>query len=34
MASRESLGGHLADREWMMRVLDETHSRMDELAEV
>src|SRR6476620_7486422 len=24
MASRESLGGHLADREWMTRVLDET----------
>ncbi|WP_101946934.1 FAD-dependent oxidoreductase [Mycobacterium sp. 3519A] len=34
MASREALGGHLADREWMTRVLDETHSRMDELAEV
>src|SRR6185312_8926529 len=34
MASRESLGGHLADREWMTRVLDETHARMDELAEV
>jgi succinate dehydrogenase/fumarate reductase flavoprotein subunit len=34
MASREALGGHLADREWMARVLDETHARMDELAEV
>ena len=34
MASRESLGGHLADREWMTRVLDETHARMDELADV
>src|SRR3954447_13987368 len=34
MASREALGGHLADREWMTRVLDETHARMDELAEV
>ncbi|HTI74286.1 MAG TPA: FAD-binding protein [Mycobacterium sp.] len=34
MASREALGGHLADREWMSRVLDETHARMDELAEI
>jgi succinate dehydrogenase/fumarate reductase flavoprotein subunit len=34
MASREALGGHLADRNWMARVLDETHARMDELAEV
>lgn len=34
MSSREALGGHLADREWMSRVLDETHARMDELAEV
>ena len=34
MASREALGGHLADREWMTRVLDETHARMDELAAV
>jgi succinate dehydrogenase/fumarate reductase flavoprotein subunit len=34
MASREALGGHLADREWMARVLDETHARMDELATV
>ena len=34
MASREGLGGHLADREWMTRVLDETHARMDELADV
>lgn len=34
MASREALGGHLADRRWMARVLDETHARMDELADV
>ena len=34
MASREALGGHLADRDWMTRVLDETHARMDELADV
>ncbi|MHA6764898.1 FAD-dependent oxidoreductase [Streptacidiphilus sp. PAMC 29251] len=34
MASREALGGHLADRGWMTRVLDETHARMDELARV
>jgi succinate dehydrogenase/fumarate reductase flavoprotein subunit len=34
MASRESLGGHLAERDWMARVLDETHARMDELATV
>ena len=34
MASREALGGHLADREWMARVLDETYARMDELARV
>jgi succinate dehydrogenase/fumarate reductase flavoprotein subunit len=34
MASREVLGGHLADREWMARVLDETHARMDELADI
>lgn len=32
MASRETLGGNLADRGWMARVLDETHARMDELA--
>ncbi|MDH6502653.1 hypothetical protein M2156_008963 [Streptomyces sp. SAI-149] len=32
MASREGLGGYLADRDWMARVLDETHARMDELA--
>src|ERR1700712_6121038 len=30
MASRETLGGHLAERSWMTRVLDETHARMDE----
>src|SRR5690349_18220560 len=34
MASGESLGHHLADRGWMSRELDETHARMDELAEV
>lgn len=34
MASREGLGGHLADRAWMARVLDETYARMDELATV
>src|SRR6478735_5191260 len=34
MASREALGGHLAERDWMTRVLDETHDRMDELAAV
>ncbi|AWZ09503.1 MULTISPECIES: FAD-binding protein [unclassified Streptomyces] len=32
MASREGLGGHLADRRWMSRVLDETYDRMNELA--
>ena len=34
MASREALGGHLADRDWMAPVLDETCARMDELARV
>src|SRR4029077_5163891 len=34
MASREALGGFLADRGWMSRVLDETRSLMDELATV
>ncbi|MET9461496.1 FAD-binding protein [Streptomyces canus] len=34
MASREGLGGYLAERDWMARVLDETHARMDELARV
>ncbi len=34
MASREALGGHLADRDWMARVLDRTYARMDELARV
>jgi succinate dehydrogenase/fumarate reductase flavoprotein subunit len=33
MASREALGGHLADRRWMSRVLDETWARMPELAD-
>ncbi|WP_338765135.1 FAD-binding protein [Nocardia vulneris] len=32
MASREALGGYLADRRWMARVLDETYARVDELA--
>lgn len=34
MASREGLGGHLADRGWMARVLDETYAGINELAEV
>lgn len=34
MASRDALGGHLAERDWMVRVLDETHARMHELGEV
>jgi succinate dehydrogenase/fumarate reductase flavoprotein subunit len=34
MASREALGGYLAERDWMARVLDETYDRMNELAEV
>ncbi|WP_433137366.1 FAD-binding protein [Actinomadura nitritigenes] len=34
MASREGLGGHLADRAWMARVLDQTYANMNELAEV
>lgn len=34
MASREGLGGFLADRGWMARVLDETYARMGELADV
>ena len=33
MASREGLGGHLADRRWMRRVLDETWARVPELAD-
>ena len=33
MASREALGGHLADRRWMSRVLDETYDRVNELAD-
>ncbi len=33
MASREILGGHLADRNWMMRVLDRTYANIDLLAE-
>ncbi|MGI5217752.1 FAD-binding protein [Nocardia sp. CA-290969] len=34
IASRESLGGYLADRRWAQRVLDETFDRLNELAEV
>ncbi|UDY23049.1 FAD-dependent oxidoreductase [Nocardioides sp. Kera G14] len=34
MASRLAPGGYLAERAWMLRVLDETKARMDELAEV
>ncbi|WP_328404495.1 FAD-binding protein [Nocardia sp. NBC_00403] len=34
MAGREALGGYLADRGWMARVLDETYSRVNELAEI
>ena len=33
MASREALGGYLADRGWMARVLDQTYANMNELAE-
>ncbi|WP_371497080.1 FAD-binding protein [Kitasatospora sp. NBC_00374] len=33
MASREALGGHLADRGWMGRVLERTYAAMNELAE-
>ncbi|MEV7181776.1 FAD-binding protein [Kitasatospora sp. NPDC093679] len=33
MASREGLGGHLADRGWMTRVLDRTYTNINELAE-
>ncbi|MFC5061008.1 FAD-dependent oxidoreductase [Actinomycetospora atypica] len=32
MASREALGGYLADRGWMARVLDETYAGMNELS--
>lgn len=34
MASRETLGGHLADRRWMTRVLDQTYEGVGELAEI
>lgn len=33
MASREALGGYLADRRWMGRVLDETYAGVNELAD-
>ncbi|WP_449488518.1 FAD-dependent oxidoreductase, partial [Streptomyces purpurascens] len=32
MASREALGGFLADRRWMTRVLDQTYAGVNELA--
>src|SRR5690606_37094315 len=32
MASREALGGYLADRRWMARVLDQTYDGVNELA--
>ncbi|AEV86506.1 FAD-dependent pyridine nucleotide-disulfide oxidoreductase [Actinoplanes sp. SE50] len=32
MASREALGGHLADRRWAARVLDQTFENMNRLA--
>ncbi len=34
MASREALGGYLADRRWMARVLDETYAQHERLADV
>src|SRR3954452_14680503 len=34
MASREALGGYLADRRWRGRVLEETYAGVAELAEV
>lgn len=33
MASREQLGGYLADRGWMERVLDETYAQVNRIAE-
>ncbi|MBD3886205.1 FAD-binding protein [Phormidium tenue FACHB-886] len=33
MASRETLGGHLADRTWMSRVLDQTYANLNLLAD-
>lgn len=33
MASRERLGGYLADRSWMTRVLDRTYEQINQLAE-
>jgi succinate dehydrogenase/fumarate reductase flavoprotein subunit len=32
MASRENLNGHLSDRRWMARVLDQTYANINELA--
>ncbi|RKN44775.1 FAD-dependent oxidoreductase [Streptomyces hoynatensis] len=34
MAAREGLGGHLADRGWMARVLDQTWENMHEVAAI
>lgn len=34
MASREALGGYLADRRWMARVLDQTYESVNEFAAV
>jgi succinate dehydrogenase/fumarate reductase flavoprotein subunit len=33
MASRETLNGHLSDRRWMARVLDQTYANINELAD-
>ncbi len=33
MASREEMGGHLADRDWMGRVLDQTYEQVGRLAD-
>ena len=33
MASRENLNGHLSDRRWMARVLDQTYANINELAD-
>ncbi|WP_148716103.1 FAD-dependent oxidoreductase [Chitinolyticbacter meiyuanensis] len=33
LASRETLGGHLADREWGERVLDQTYANLEQVAQ-
>ncbi|UXY16085.1 FAD-binding protein [Chitiniphilus purpureus] len=33
LASREALGGHLADREWGERVLDQTYANLEQVAQ-